>query len=102
MLRYDTSYPPRTSLRTITPDPTAARCETRHVQAQSRVQDIRAQQALSARVAAIAATIGTSEDALLIRVAQCDTPEAVDAMLESIESAAAAGISADQLFGFAP
>lgn len=69
-------------------------------QAQSRVRDIRAQQALSARVASIATAIGVPQDALLARVAECaSSGNSVDAMLESFESAAAAGLSGDQLFG---
>ena len=68
-------------------------------QAQARVQDIRDQQAFAARVAAVASAIGVSQDDMMARVAVClSSGDSVDAMLESVESAAAAGLRGADIF----
>ena len=68
-------------------------------QAQARGQDIRDQQAFAARVAAVASAIGVSQDDMMARVAVClSSGDSVDAMLESVESAAAAGLRGADIF----
>lgn len=68
-------------------------------QAQARVQDIRDQQAFAARVAAVASAIGVSQDDMMARVAVClSSGDSVHAMLESVESAAAAGLRGADIF----